>query len=197
MQKILGNLKKGLFFVVSAPAGTGKTTLVTKLEKEFPSVVRSISYTTRKPRGSELHGRDYFFISEKEFEEKINSGDFLEYAKVFDHYYGTSNAFVEEKRNEGKHVILVIDTQGAMKLKEKNIGILIFISPPSIDALKQRMLSRNTDSSESIEKRLSWAQKEMKLAQHYDYIVVNDEFEIAYQILRSVLIAEEHRNKRK
>ena len=116
-------------------------------------------------------GRDYFFISEKEFEEKINSGDFLEYAKVFDHYYGTSNAFVEEKRNEGKHVILVIDTQGAMKLKEKNIGILIFISPPSIDALKQRMLIRNTDSSESIEKRLSWAQKEMKLAHFYQNVL--------------------------
>ncbi len=197
MQKILGNLKKGLFFVVSAPAGTGKTSLVTKLEKECPLVTRSISYTTRKPRGNEANGKDYFFISEEEFEKKIKHGDFLEYAKVFDHYYGTSLSFVEEKRNEGKHVVLVIDTQGALKLREKNIGILIFISPPSIKALKERLLTRNTDSMESIEKRLSWAEKEMKIADKYDYTVINDDFEVAYQILRSILIAEEHRNIRK
>lgn len=197
MQKILGNLKKGLFFILSAPAGTGKTTLVNMLENEFSSVVRSISFTTRKPRKGEENGKDYFFITKEEFEKKIKTNDFLEYATVFGDYYGTSKTFVEEKRNEGKNVVLVIDTQGAMKLKDKNIATLIFVTPPNIEVLKERLLKRNTDSLESIEKRLSWANDEIKLAQNYDYIIVNDELQVAYQVLRSILIAEEHRIKRK
>jgi guanylate kinase len=197
MQKLLGNLKKGLFFILSAPAGTGKTTLVNMLEDEFSSVVRSISFTTRNPRKGEVNGIDYFFVTKEEFEKKIQMNDFLEYALVFDDYYGTSKTFVEEKRNEGKNVVLVIDTQGAMKLKEKNIATLIFVTPPSVEVLKERLLKRNTDSLESIEKRLSWANEEIKLAKNYDYIIVNDELQVAYQILRSILIAEEHRTKRK
>ena len=113
MNQVLGNISKGLIFVVSAPAGTGKTTLTQMLVDEFPCVIESISFTTRKIRGDEVQGVHYNFISKEEFEEKIADGDFLEYAEIYGEYYGTSRSWVESKRNEGKHVVLVIDTQGA------------------------------------------------------------------------------------
>lgn len=192
-QKLLGNKNKGLFFIVSAPAGTGKTTLVNMLTKEFDCIVRSVSYTTRSPRGEEVDGIDYFFISKEEFERKIKKGDFLEYANVFGSYYGTSKEFVEKKIQENKHVVLVIDTQGAAKLREKGIGIHIFISPPDFETLKRRLTNRNSDSKGDISTRLSFSEEEMKQAQFYDYEIVNDKLDIAYQILKSILIAEEHR----
>ena len=192
-QKLLGNIDKGLFFVVSAPAGTGKTTLVNMLTREFDCVVRSISYTTRKPRGNEVDGVDYFFISKEEFEKKIKNDDFLEYAKVFDSYYGTSKEFVEKNINSKKHVVLVIDTQGAIELKEKGEGIYIFLSPPDIEVLKNRLKNRNTDSKESIGMRISWSEEELSKVKYYDYEIVNDSLEIAYQTLKSIFIAEEHR----
>jgi len=192
-QKLLGNKNKGLFFIVSAPAGTGKTTLVNMLTKEFDCVVRSVSYTTRSPRGEEVDGIDYFFISKEEFERKIKKGDFLEYANVFGSYYGTSKEFVEKKIQENKHVVLVIDTQGAAKLREKGMGIHIFISPPDIETLKRRLINRNSDSKSDISTRLSFSEEEMKQAQFYDYEIVNDKLDVAYQILKSILIAEEHR----
>ena len=192
-QKLLGNKKKGLFFIVSAPAGTGKTTLVNMLTDEFDCVVRSISYTTRSPRGEEVNGKDYFFISKEEFEEKIENDEFLEYANVFGSYYGTSKEFVEKKISENKHVVLVIDTQGAAKLREKGIGIHIFISPPDMDTLKKRLTNRNSDSKSAIATRLSFSEEEMKQVKFYNYEIVNDRLEIAYQVLKSILIAEEHR----
>ena len=191
--KLLGNKNKGLFFIVSAPAGTGKTTLVNMLTNEFDCVVRSVSYTTRSPRGEEVDGIDYFFISKDEFERKIKKGDFLEYANVFGSYYGTSKEFVEKKIQENKHVVLVIDTQGAAKLREQGIGIHIFISPPDIETLKRRLINRNSDSKSDISTRLSFSEEEMKQAQFYDYEIVNDKLDVAYQILKSILIAEEHR----
>lgn len=196
-QKLLGNLDKGLFFVVSAPAGSGKTTLVSMLTKEFDCVIRSISYTTREKRAGEFEGRDYFFISEKEFLKKIKKNEFLEYANVFDAYYGTSKEFVEKNINQKKHVVLVIDTQGAAQLKQSDIGIHIFISPPSEAVLKDRLIKRNTESLEEIEKRLSWYHKEMGQKKYYDYEIINDKLEISYQILRSIIIAEEHRTNKK
>jgi guanylate kinase len=192
--KLLGNLSKGLVFVLSAPAGTGKTTLLRMLVEEFPCVAGSISCTTREPRANEVKGKDYHFISNKEFEEKIKEGDFLEYAKVFGHYYGTSKEFVRKQQETGKHVILVIDTQGAMQLKEKNFpAVFIFVSPPSLDVLRERLSSRKTETKEAIENRLSWARDEMALSSKYDYHIINDDLHIAYEILRSILIAEEHR----
>src|SRR3990167_2912057 len=143
MQKLIGNLKKGLFFILSAPSGGGKTTLIRMLTKEYEKILESVSFTTRETREDEREGIDYFFISKEDFEEKIRSGFFLEYAKVYDNYYGTSKEYVKKHLNEGKHVVLVIDTQGALSLKNKVEASYIFISPPSLEELKMRIIKRD------------------------------------------------------
>lgn len=184
-----------MVFIISAPAGTGKTTLAQMLHKEFSRVVSSVSYTTRPPRPNEVEGKDYHFVTSDVFEKKIKEGEFLEYAKVFDHYYGTSKKVIEAEQKKGKHVVLVIDTQGAMQLKGKIDAIFIFVSPPNVEELRKRLQKRQSDSPESIEKRLSWAKQEMALAPRYDYHIVNDDLKIAYDVLRAILIAEEHKNR--
>jgi len=198
IQKLLGNLSEGLVFVLSAPAGTGKTTLVKMLQNEFPCIIGSISCTTRAPRSGEVPGKDYHFISQEEFAGKIKNGDFLEYATVFENYYGTSKEYVLKEQKKGKHVMLVIDTQGAMQIKKNGLpAVFIFISPPSLLVLKERLFKRKTESAAVIEQRLSWAKDEMALAPQYDYQIVNDNLENAYQILRSIIISEEHRTRNK
>jgi guanylate kinase len=193
MRKLLGGLSEGLIFVVSAPAGTGKTTLVRMLCEEFDCVEESVSFTTRPARANEVPGRDYHFISVAEFEKRIIDHDFLEYATVFDHFYGTSKSDVEQQRRNGKHVILVIDTQGALQLMDKIDAQFIFLIPPSISELRRRLESRKSESQEVIEQRLSWAEKEIAIAGRYDFQIVNDHLKTAYEVLRSILIAEEHR----
>lgn len=194
MEKVLGNLKQGLLFVVSAPAGTGKTTLVTRLVEEFPCIVRSISYTTRKPRLNERNGVDYHFVSQERFHEMILQGDFLEYAKIYEEGYGTSKTWVQKQLESGKHVVLVIDTQGAKQIKEKKIkATTIFVKPPSLDELKKRLEKRGTDSQAAIDERFSWAERELVASKYYDYCVTNDSLETAYKVLLSIFIAEEHR----
>lgn len=195
--KLLGNLHKGLVFVVSAPAGTGKTTLVQLLVQEFTCVLQSVSYTTRPKRYNEDSGDHYHFITPTAFEKKIQEGEFLEYVKLYDDYYGTSKKWVAEKQALGHHVVLVIDTQGALQLMDTLEAQFIFIAPPSLETLKERLIKRNTDTKESITKRLIWAEKEMEAAHYYDFRIVNDTLEIAYQTLRSILIAEEHRIRAK
>jgi len=193
-EKALGNLSEGLLFVVSAPAGTGKTTLVRMLTKNFPCVVESISCTTRPIRAGEEEGKDYFFMTPKAFEAKRKKGDFLESAEVFGHWYGTSKEFIRLQREKGKHVVLVIDTQGAMFLKSLKIeASYIFIAPPNFEVLEERLLGRKTESKEDRERRLSWAHREMDLSLSYDYFIVNSELEVAYEVLKAILIAEEHR----
>jgi guanylate kinase len=196
-EKLLGNLPKGLIFVLSAPAGTGKTTLVKMLQEEFDCVTESISCTTRLPRAGEIPNKDYRFLTLKEFEEKKEAGDFLEYAEVFGHYYGTSKDYVLSEQDKGKHVILVIDTQGALKLKGKIPATFIFLKPPSLEELKTRLLKRRTESSKVIEERLAWAKEELERVKHYDYCIINDNLDTAYQVLRSILIAEERRVEKK
>jgi guanylate kinase len=186
-------MKKGIIFVVSAPAGTGKTTLVRMLQDEFPNVIENISFTTRKPRASEIPGKDYYFITHQEFEQKVQEGEFLEHAKVFGQYYGTSRKFLAEQQEKGNHVILVIDTQGAMFLKGKIDAIFIFIRPPSLEVLKERLLARKSESEEAICERLNWAEKEIECMHAYNYEIVNDRLDHAYDVLRSILIAETHR----
>lgn len=194
VQKLLGNLSKGFVFVVSAPAGTGKTTLVRMLSQEFPCIVESISCTTREIRSGEENGKDYYFLTKKEFESQIQHGDFLEYAEVFGYYYGTSRSFVQKQQEMGRHVFLIIDTQGAMLLQKNHFpAVYVFLSPPSIIELKERLVKRKTDSPEAIEKRLSWAEAELTMVKHYDYHIVNDNLTQAYAVLRSIVIAEEHR----
>lgn len=157
--------------------------------------MESVSCTTRLSRVGEVEGKHYHFLTQEAFEGKIRSGDFLEYAEVFGHYYGTSKDFVLAQQESGKHVILVIDTQGAMQLKGKFPAIFIFISPPSLEELKMRLIKRKTESSEIMEQRLSWAKQELLLADKYDYHIVNDNLVIAYDVLRSILIAEEHKTR--
>ncbi|CUI17002.1 Guanylate kinase [Candidatus Protochlamydia naegleriophila] len=190
---LLENRAKGLMFVISAPAGTGKTTLVDMLTNEFASVVANISYTTRQPRSGEVYGQHYHFITQSEFEAKIAASDFLEYVKLYGTYYGTSRRWIEEQRASGQHVILVIDTQGALQLKGRCDATFIFIRPPSLEVLKQRLVHRQTESTEMIEQRLACAERELDAAQYYDYQIINDDLNEAYQVLRSILIAECHR----
>ena len=195
MAELLGN--EGALFVVSAPAGTGKTTLVKMLMDEFPQVKESVSCTTRSPRGSEVAGTHYHFLSQEEFEQKIDEGDLLEYAEVFGNLYGTSRIIVQQMLHQGLRVILVIDTQGAMKLKKScPEATFIFIKPPSMDELRRRLVDRRTEAPELIEERLSWAKRELKAAENYDYILINQDLSVAYQVLRSIIIAEAHRSHR-
>lgn len=191
--KVLGNRKRGLCFVISAPAGTGKTTLAAMLVQEFSCIVESISCTTRPPRGDEREGKDYYFLTPEQFQKNIEKGVFLEFAEVFGYYYGTSQEAVEQELARGKHVILVIDTQGAEKIRAQIPAIFVFLMPPSLDALRERLTKRKTESKENIEKRLSWAQQEMAMVSNYDYVIINDDLTVAYQVLKSVVIAEEHK----
>lgn len=193
MQTLLGNGKEGLAFILSAPAGTGKTTLVSMLVTEFPCVVESISWTTRKPRPGEVQGVHYHFTSEEEFKHKIERNDFLEYVQLYGNYYGTDYKTVQQQLKAGKHVVLVIDTQGAIQLKGKFPAVFIFLQPPTMDVLRQRLNFRKTEEDSVIEQRLLVAKKEMEAIKYYDYSIVNDDLQISYEVLRSIFIAEEHR----
>ncbi len=186
----------GLIFVISAPAGTGKTTLVNMLTAEFPSIVRNVSYTTRTPRPGEKEGEDYYFLTKEAFEKKLLHNDFFEHAQVFGEYYGTSKETVLEQRKKGKHVVLVIDTQGALQIKESLKAIFIFITPPSFAELKKRLIKRETETLQHTEKRLAWASQEIEMLSHYDYRIVNDDLALAYHVLKSIVVAEEHKIRR-
>lgn len=195
-QKILGNLSRGSAFVLSAPAGTGKTTLVRMLTEEFNCIEESISYTTRAPRGTEEEGKDYFFLSLDAFKKKIVQGEFLEYAEVYGHFYGTSKEQLEKRLDSGKHVFLVIDTQGAISLQKMGFkASYIFISPPSVEVLKERLDKRRTESEANRIERLSCAEKEIQLSMLYDFRIVNCDLNVTYTVLKSIVVAEEHRVK--
>jgi len=194
---LLGNRKKGVLFIISAPAGTGKTTLVNHLTKDFPCVVRNVSYTTRAPRATEKDGVDYHFIDDETFAVKVKNRDFLEHATLYGNRYGTCRRWVEDQLDKGHHVVLVIDTQGALQVKKQIPVVTVFIKPPSIAELRRRLSSRKTESEKSIKERLDWAHHEIDLSTDYDYVFVNDNLKMAYQILRSIFIAEEHRGIQK
>ncbi|GAB5410987.1 MAG: guanylate kinase [Chlamydiales bacterium] len=182
---------RGKLFIVSAPAGAGKTTLVEMLCKERSDCVRSISCTTRAPRGSEKNGVDYFFLSSEEFEKKSAAHEFIEEAQVYQYRYGTLKSFVEERLSLGKHVFLVIDTQGALELKGRVEAVWIFIKPPNIETLRKRLTDRGTEKPEDIEKRLSWAADEIKKAGEYDYTIVNDQLDTAFNEFKKIIEKEE------
>lgn len=195
-KKVLGTKTSGLLFVVSAPAGTGKSTLVDRLLNEFPEeIAESCSSTTRTPRPGEVDKKHYEYSSIPEFEEKIERGEFLEHAKVFGNYYGTRKEEVDRLQSQGKHVVLVIDTQGAMQIMGKTPAIFIFISPPSFEELRSRLVKRRTEDEEKIQERLLWAKQEIALAPRYDYHIINDHLDVTYEVLRSIFIAEEHRRR--
>jgi len=160
-------------------------------------VVESLSYTTRAPRPQEKDGVDYRFVSEEQFQERIAAGEFIEYVQLFDHYYGTSKMWVQERLDAGDHVLLDIDVEGALRIKELKAlpVVMIFLTPPSLEELERRIRGRKTESEEMIQKRLARAKREMAVADQYDYVVVNDDIDVAYDVLRSILIAEEHKIK--
>lgn len=195
---MLSNSRSGLVFVISAPAGTGKTTLVRLLCQEFPEhICESVSCTTRAKRINEQEGVDYYFLTPDQFDQKLKENAFIEHATVFDHRYGTLRAEITDKTKQGRHVILVIDTQGAMNIKEHLQAVFIFIAPPSLEELERRLRLRQTETEQSLIKRLAWAKNEMLMASSYDYVVVNEDLETAYEVLKSIVIAEEHRNRHK
>ena len=177
-------------FVISSPSGGGKTSLIKKLLEDPRSerTVLSISHTTREKRLNEKDGVDYFFTDKKNFEDKIKKNDFLEYATVFDNYYGTSQETVNTLVSQGKTVILELDWQGAKQVKSKIPCYLIFLLPPSIDDLKKRLIDRNLDESEIIEKRINEAKNEISNSEIYDFLILNDNFETALQDLKSIIL---------
>jgi guanylate kinase len=179
---------RGKLFVIAAPSGAGKTTLVRALIERVPSLRFSISYTTRKPRPNEQHGRDYFFVDHAEFERMVAAGEFLEHARVFDNYYGTSKPQVEGMLRDGENVLLEIDWQGAQQIRRALPECRsIFILPPSRAALEQRLRGRQTDNDEVIARRLRDSIADMSHWNEFDYVVVNDDFKRASDELASIV----------
>ena len=186
---------KGLLIVVSGPSGAGKDTICNKVVEEMKNTKISVSMTSREPRGKEVEGVDYYFVSKKEFEERIEKGEFLEYAIVHNNqYYGTPKAKLEEDINKGKNVILVIDIQGALKIKEiVKEALFIFIMPPSMEELKERLIKRNTETKDKILERFKTAYNEINEYTKYNYVVVNDKVEKAVNKVKSIITAEKCR----
>ena len=185
-------MKKGLLIIYSGPSGVGKSTILAELLKDPElNLAFSVSMTTRAPRGEEKEGIDYFFVDKKAFEEAIKSDEFLEYAKYVDNYYGTPKSYVEKQRAEGKNVILEIDIQGGKQVIEKCAdAVSIFILPPSMDILRQRLTGRNTDILEVIEKRLAKAQNEVEQSNVYKYHIVNDDLEKSIAQAKKIIKSE-------
>lgn len=183
--------------VISGPSGSGKSTLIRRLMKRHTEIVFSTSHTTRKKRGRELNGKDYHFVSKNEFKEMRDRDGFVEWAQVYENYYGTSYAEIDSKLTAGKILILDIDVQGARNIKEKYPDALfIFLVPPTIDELKDRLMKREHGMNNTIQVRLDIAVKEFKEFLFYDYIVVNEDLNEAYRVLDSVYVAHMNRSFR-
>ncbi|XMB66844.1 guanylate kinase [Mycoplasmatota bacterium zrk1] len=190
--------KKGMLVVVSGPSGVGKGTVRKALfELDNQMFSYSVSMTTRKPREGEIDGVDYYFVTREEFEQRIKDDMFLEYAEFVGNYYGTPIDKVEEKLNEGLEVILEIETAGALQVRKKvHDAILIFLVPPTKQALYDRLIRRGTESSYQVEKRIAKADNEFRLAHKYDYIVVNDEINNAADRIYAIIRAEHAKTER-
>ena len=186
---------KGLLIVVSGPSGAGKDTICNKVVEEMKDTKISVSMTSREPRGKEIDGVEYYFVSKEEFEARIENNEFLEYAVVHNnHYYGTPKGKIEEDLNNGKNIILVIDIQGALKVKEKVLeALFIFIMPPSMEELKDRLIKRQTESKKKILERFKTAYNEINEYTKYNYVVVNDKIDKAVEKVKSIIIAEKCR----
>ena len=185
---------RGLLFIVSAPSGAGKTTLVERLVERVPNLTMSRSYTSRPARAGEMDGVDYNFVTRRRFEEMIAGGEFLECADVFGNLYGTSSADTGRILESGNDVVLVIDVQGARKVRQGGIdATAIFVMPPSSGALEERLRGRSKDSEDAIQRRLQVARDEVAAFAEYDYLVVNDELTAAVDRLRGIVVAERAR----
>lgn len=184
-------ITEGILFVISGSSGVGKGTINRAVLERVKDIKLSVSATTRPKREGEIEGQDYFFISPEEFAKRIKNDEFLEYAHVYAHMYGTPKSFVVENLQKGYDLILEIDIQGAMTVKEQvPDGVFIFIQPPSMEALTERIHNRGKDSLSSIRTRLSAYEQEMSMVRHYDYVVVNDDLEEAVFQVQAIIIAE-------
>ena len=189
-------MEKGLLVVLSGPSGAGKGTVLREVLNRNENVCVSISCTTRKPRRGETDGIHYYFKSHEEFKDMLKQGEFLEYAQVYDEMYGTPLFAVNEKREQGKDVGLEIDVQGALEVRKKvEDAILIFVMPPSMEELKHRLAGRDTETEEQIENRFTAAYNEIKMRDHYDYIIVNNDIDDAADSFLEII--EKERAKRK
>jgi len=189
--------REGILYIISAPSGAGKTTLCKEVIDIFPNLRHSVSFTTRQPRLGEVDGRDYFFISQEEFQRMEAAGEFAESAQVHGNLYGTAIKTLDDFRVNGGDVLLDIDCQGARQLKKRYAGgVYIFILPPSYNELRRRLDSRNSDSAEVIQRRIEGAAGEIRESSWYDYIIVNEQFSRAVEELKSVMTAERCRTFR-
>ena len=178
-------------YIISAPSGSGKSSLVEGVRKIVPGLTFSVSYTTRAPRGDEQNGREYFFVSRAEFEEMMRKDEFLEHAEVFGNYYGTARRFLREAEQQGTDLLLDIDVQGAAQIKGKITGaVSIFVLPPNRQELEKRLRTRSLDTEQVIQRRLVTASREIENYDKYDYILVNDRLEESIDALKSILLAE-------
>lgn len=187
--------RRGLLFIVSAPSGAGKTTLCRNVTPRIPKLERSVSYTTRSPRDQEVDGQDYHFIDVPKFRAMVDRNDFVEWAEVHGNLYGTSRSALMQYVDRGIDVILDIDTQGAATLRKNNEGVYIYVLPPSLEALGQRLVDRKSDTDEEIAKRLQKSREEIWNYRHYDYVIVNGQFKKALKDLEAIILAERVRMK--
>jgi len=188
---------KPLLVVLSSPSGGGKTVIADLLLKKHPEFSRSISATTRGKRVGEKDGVDYYFISQKDFQKKINQGEFVEWAKVFGNYYGTPKKNIRKAERKKEVLFLILDVQGSLSLKRKYPqSVLIFVLPPALFELKKRLVNRGTDSPEVIKKRLKVALKELNFCKRYDYVVVNKNLKETTGLIEKIIIAEKHKPER-
>ncbi|WP_066502920.1 guanylate kinase [Abyssisolibacter fermentans] len=184
-------MKKGLLIVVSGPSGVGKGTICNTLINKNKDIYMSVSATTRKPRNGEIHGKSYYFLSEEDFKQKIKNDEFIEYAKVFNNYYGTLKSVIMEKIEAGKNVLLEIDVQGALQVKEKyKEAVMIFILPPSLEVLKERIIGRGSENDKTLNIRLNEAQNEIDMLHNYNYSVKNADLKTACKQVEAIIIAE-------
>jgi len=190
-------MSKGLFIVVSAPSGAGKSTICQGLIQACPEIKFSVSYTSRSPRPNEIDGKDYYFISRDEFREKIKRGEFIEWVESFGHHYGSSREFIKDYARDGVDLLLDIEPRGAKKIKnELKGGIYVFVLPPSRLDLLKRLEKRGYDNDEAIQKRLKQAESELKEISWYDYVIFNKDLENAIHQLISIYTAEKCKRKR-
>ncbi len=179
---------KGKIFVISAPSGTGKTTIIKNIMEIFPQLTFSISATTREKRSFEVDGKDYFFISEEEFKKKIDNDEFIEWEKFYDYYYGTLKSFVNQALSENKNLIFEVDVKGALNIKRfYPEAVLIFIEPPSLDTIKERLTKRNTESEEDFRKRVERANLEISFKDKFDFSVLNENLDEAINKVKEII----------
>lgn len=187
-------INKGVLVIVSGLSGAGKGTICKRLIEKYPDFELSVSATSRDPRPGEVHGREYFFVTKEEFEDKIENDQLLEYARYVDNYYGTPKQWVEEQMEAGKNVILEIELQGAFQVREKiERAVLIFIMPPSMEELERRLRGRGSETEEQIRKRLDRAEEELAFVDQYDYVIVNEDVEKSVDMLYDIVCCEKQK----